>query len=758
MSDWFPMLFSQTWQVAILAILVWIAVRVCAQDRPHLAHALWLVVLIKCLTPPVFSSPASPFSWIVDSQRGDANGWVSNLPNKQHGRSLKSNESTIDVRVREPAGGSVMAREPTRRFNGPLQVVRSGTSPIPWWKSIGVGCWLVGAGLGSLILVFRYARFLLMLRNSKSVEDPRLIQLVEELTLQLGIRRPVRVLLLDKPIGPAVLGLWRPTVLLPASLLAGKSYSALTPLIAHELVHIRRGDLGWALIQSLSLSLFWFHPFVWMATRSVTRESERSCDEETIASLQCRPADYARSLLDVLEQKNRLYVAPALPGVRPVDITTARLERIMRQGQGSHQRTPVWIWSVVLLIAALVLPGAAWVTAQETEKQLLPPIGKDLADPPDSKTVPPVGEALDWKAETFDVGQLVLAIGKQGLERQTAEQKLISYLPCRKPGDAGEYSTPQGRSVEIATEQGAVVLGRTEPTIKIINDQLYIFDQKDRIESVRKLLESFSEHGLKRVTLDVVLVSTTVEQLNKLGVGWSIADSTTTRANSPQIQTRRAKIERIPTTIDVPESSVKSEGKQAPPLAGQLAEIQAASFVEKSSPVLHSFVESKLLEDLIRVAKSDERTDVMTAPRVVVQSGKEATINSLSQRPFVVGYQTLEGDSAVAVQPVVKIIEEGFRINVKPTIIQGDNIALQCDLSQTEIRSVSSAKIVVSVDHDPVEIQIPEMATIQIRTALDVPKNKSLVLNLLREDGSGEMKPLLVFLSTLSESIPVENN
>ena len=35
----------------------------------------------------------------------------------------------------------------------------------------------------------------------------------------------------------------------------------------------------------------------------VTRESERSCDEENVASLGCQPATYARGLLEVLEHQ-----------------------------------------------------------------------------------------------------------------------------------------------------------------------------------------------------------------------------------------------------------------------------------------------------------------------------------------------------------------------------------------------------------------------------------------------------------------------
>lgn len=54
----------QAWQLAVLIVIVWSAARCFARDRPHLAHALWVVVLLKCLTPPLWSSPTGVFSWL----------------------------------------------------------------------------------------------------------------------------------------------------------------------------------------------------------------------------------------------------------------------------------------------------------------------------------------------------------------------------------------------------------------------------------------------------------------------------------------------------------------------------------------------------------------------------------------------------------------------------------------------------------------------------------------------------------------------
>ena len=46
-------------QVTAVIAIVALLVRLFARERPHLACVLWLVVVVKCLTPPLWSSHAS---------------------------------------------------------------------------------------------------------------------------------------------------------------------------------------------------------------------------------------------------------------------------------------------------------------------------------------------------------------------------------------------------------------------------------------------------------------------------------------------------------------------------------------------------------------------------------------------------------------------------------------------------------------------------------------------------------------------------
>ena len=94
-------------------------------------------------------------------------------------------------------------------------------------------------------------------------------------------------------------------------------------------------------------------------------KSERCCDEEVIARLGCTPSDYARADRS-LERKQFFKAVPVFPGIRPVDVTSNRLERIMKLGQGCRKRSPWWCWAIVIVGCAITLPGAAAVLTAQT--------------------------------------------------------------------------------------------------------------------------------------------------------------------------------------------------------------------------------------------------------------------------------------------------------------------------------------------------------------------------------------------------------
>lgn len=372
-TEFIPVAIAQFWQVTLLILVVAALSRWLSPRRPHLSHLLWLVVLIKCVTPPLWASPGGVFCWLqpeqqIDTPLVESIEWA---PVAWDEMLDVENTPLVDSEVSDaPFAGVYLDEAPATELTAASNVAESASdeSSSDWLDDAAFVSWSVISCLVLLGVTIRWLRFWKLVRSSPRRDSTELDTTLQTLSKQLRVRRRVRLIVTESLVGPAVVGFFRVTVLIPAVIadkLKGKSVEA---ILAHELLHIRRGNLWVGLLQTVAQALWWFHPLVWWVGRATSREAERCCDEEVLGELKCDPGSYARALLDVLDLKSQLKPVPVFPGVRPVDVTSQRLERIMLLRQGCRRRSPWWCWLVAIGAAALTLPGAAFVvTAQDEE-------------------------------------------------------------------------------------------------------------------------------------------------------------------------------------------------------------------------------------------------------------------------------------------------------------------------------------------------------------------------------------------------------
>lgn len=363
---------TQLWQLTLLILTVAAVSRWLIPQRPHLSHLLWLVVLIKCVTPPLWASSGGIFCWmqpgiqpepaIATDVQWSPVVW-SELVEADHRSASSSNPVVTPVAGVIPDDLSeVLLKSPDDKMLSARTNHRSSQSI----RAL-LGTWFLASFLVLAGVTMRWLWFWRSVRNSPRRDSPELAASLRSLSRQLGLRRRVRLIVTESLVGPAVVGCFRVTVLIPAIVVDRLSTQAIRPILAHELLHVRRGDLWVGLLQTLAQALWWFHPLVWWVGRVTSREAERCCDEEVLGELSCDPAGYARALLDVLDLKSQLKPVPVFPGVRPVDVTSNRLERIMSLRQGCRRRSPWWCWLVAIGFAASTLPGAAFVVTAQDE-------------------------------------------------------------------------------------------------------------------------------------------------------------------------------------------------------------------------------------------------------------------------------------------------------------------------------------------------------------------------------------------------------
>jgi beta-lactamase regulating signal transducer with metallopeptidase domain len=381
------LVLAQLGQVTVVIVGAGLIARLGCGRRPHLAYVLWLVVLAKCLTPPLWSSPTGLFSWatppvVVPAESASATS-TPNTPLAARPFSAPANQEIASGSKNlpvVPTAEMMSAASPHRTPQWREPVSPLTGRRVARWLWIG---WAAGAAV--------YAGFALLLtigcwrtiRRSQVPRDETLVALLETVAQRLRVRRKTRLVLVSEPLGPMTFGWIRPTIIVPQALTAGRSAVDLEPLLAHELVHVRRGDAFVGLLQLVAQCLLWFHPLVWWANRQIGRERERCCDEEVIAGLACQPGVYARCLVNVLELKRQLRWPGPLPGLRRFEVTKQRLEHLMRNSAGFRTRMPRSYWLLLLAGVLLVAPGSRVVKSMDeramTSERQDPPTARQIA-------------------------------------------------------------------------------------------------------------------------------------------------------------------------------------------------------------------------------------------------------------------------------------------------------------------------------------------------------------------------------------------
>lgn len=122
--------------------------------------------------------------------------------------------------------------------------------------------------------------------------------LVNDVRAQRGIRRRVSIRVSEAVNVPAIVGVFRPTLLLPADA-AGWDADLRCAVVLHELAHVARWDALAQLVEQIACAVYWFIPLVWHGARRAAALRERASDDEVIRAGMSGP-DYARRLLDLV--------------------------------------------------------------------------------------------------------------------------------------------------------------------------------------------------------------------------------------------------------------------------------------------------------------------------------------------------------------------------------------------------------------------------------------------------------------------------
>ncbi len=222
--------------------------------------------------------------------------------------------------------------------------------------------------------------------------------------------------LCDSINAPFILGILRPQIYLPAD----TDQAQLPYILAHEQAHLKRLDHWWKPLAYLLLSVYWFHPLIWVAYHLFCRDLELACDEKVIRDLSLEEKKaYSHALVSCSLQQRLVLTCPLAFGEISVK---KRVNRIL------HYQKPA-LWLLAAAAAAGIITAVCFLT---DPPENIPGSQPHHEDPPDASDAQTPHETAEPLTDDTDpaVASLLQAASAAILEHNASSGPETYDLAC----------------------------------------------------------------------------------------------------------------------------------------------------------------------------------------------------------------------------------------------------------------------------------------------------------------------------------------
>ena len=168
------------------------------------------------------------------------------------------------------------------------------------------------------------------------------IMMRKVISCSVAVEENVRIC--DEINRPFLLGIIRPQIYLPSGIEKDK-YEY---IVAHEKMHIKRGDHIWKILGFFLLSIYWFHPLCWLAYYLFCKDVEFACDEKVISGRDSLwRANYCQTLLECSTDCRKVMFVPL--GFGEVGVKE-RVKKVM-----GYKKTKISIAILLILICSITV-------------------------------------------------------------------------------------------------------------------------------------------------------------------------------------------------------------------------------------------------------------------------------------------------------------------------------------------------------------------------------------------------------------------
>ncbi len=374
------------WQGIVVAIIVASALKML---RSHSAHSRYLTGVIGLAVLAIL--PLATGAFLVTCPGTESR--LGNFPvQTQLSNSLINSDETTGAsqtawQAQFPVNGNnwIANQQPKNTVPAENQNVADSVNAQLQWRDrfeqaarglLPLLPWLVLFWcLGVVMLAARLLIGLSRVRRWRAAAMPwssaEVDLIVKRLVARIKPNLALQVLQSSQVAVPAVIGFFKPAVLVPTSMVTGLTLTELESILAHEIAHIRRHDWLVNLMQSMIETVLFYHPAVWWISRQVRIEREHCCDDIAVAVCG-NPVQYARALARIEELRGR---EPNLAVAATGGSLLQRIQRIV--GKPAATRSTLWPAGVFALLLVTSLAIGISVTSAYSSV----PLGKSTQEP-----------------------------------------------------------------------------------------------------------------------------------------------------------------------------------------------------------------------------------------------------------------------------------------------------------------------------------------------------------------------------------------
>ena len=241
------------------------------------------------------------------------------------------------------------------------------TLPGPWGLMLFLA-WVLASFVAMLRLAVGLWRLHQLRMSCIAICGADLNPATRKAIADFGSSRSVTLATSERVSVPAVIGFFKPAIVIPAWVLRELPPDELNIVLLHEFAHVRRWDAWTNLLQKFVRAVFLFHPAVWWIERRLSLEREMACDDQVLAET-ANPHGYAKCLIAFLEKSVvRRGWAMAQAVVHRAREASLRLAQILdvRRPHTSHVWKPaLGLVGAFSLLCLMVVPRAPQFVAFE---------------------------------------------------------------------------------------------------------------------------------------------------------------------------------------------------------------------------------------------------------------------------------------------------------------------------------------------------------------------------------------------------------